>query len=268
MKTIIKEELITPQKAEILLKKNTNNRRLNSKTISNYAKEMASGKWKRNTFEVIKVSKNGRIIDGQHRLSAVILSKQPTFFHVAYNVNDDIFDVLDTGKKRNANDVFHISGIKNSNTTPSIIKFFISLMDKRISERSVINSNNELLETYNQNPEFWDNISTDTHKYYVRFSKILAPAYIGGLLAYFSEKKSYEIATSFFEDLTNGNSERTTAISLIRKKLIDDKMSKQTRMPEAIKRALLIKTFLLWLDRKDTKILKYDIERESFPFIN
>jgi hypothetical protein len=63
---------------------------------------MINNKWKQDTGECIKISKTGRILDGQHRLKAVILSNCSIYFYVATNIDDSVFDVLDTGKARNS----------------------------------------------------------------------------------------------------------------------------------------------------------------------
>ena len=88
-------ELITPQMAKALLESNTNNRRPKSPIIMRYASDMQKGLWKQNTAEFIKISKSGQILDGQHRLMAVIKSNTPIIFQVARGLDDNIFDVLD-----------------------------------------------------------------------------------------------------------------------------------------------------------------------------
>ena len=64
---------LTPELATKLLARNTHNRTISSSRIRQYAADMAAGNWAFNG-EAIKVSEGGQILDGQHRLRAVIES--------------------------------------------------------------------------------------------------------------------------------------------------------------------------------------------------
>lgn len=129
----INSEIITPTKAKKLLETNTeSNRRVNQKVVSRYTSDILEGRWKEDTGELIKVSKQGKLIDGQHRLWAVIKANKPTKFHVATDVDDNVFDVLDTGKNRNHADSFKILGIKNEFMVPAIIQSYLTLK-KRVN---------------------------------------------------------------------------------------------------------------------------------------
>ena len=70
-------ELITPKIAEQYLAKNSNNySRLYKATVDQYAYEMLNGEWIFNG-EAIKFNKSGKLVDGQHRLSAIVKSDVP-----------------------------------------------------------------------------------------------------------------------------------------------------------------------------------------------
>ena len=56
---------------------------------------------------------DGVLIDGQHRLAAVVDADVPVAMTVYTEVDDGTFDVLDTGKRRNAADVLAIEGEKS-----------------------------------------------------------------------------------------------------------------------------------------------------------
>ena len=115
----IKKVLITPKIANEYLKANTANRRINTPTLMRYVNEMLNGRWKTDTGEMIKISKTGVVLDGQHRLLSIVKSGVSLYFHIITGLDDKVFDVLDTGKNRNACDIFYIDGIKNANKIPS-----------------------------------------------------------------------------------------------------------------------------------------------------
>ena len=109
------ETKITPEMAVELLEKNTINRRVKERVVGQYATEILAGRWRSGTGEVIKIAKDGTILDGQHRLLAVIKADKEIVAHLAYDVSNEVFDVLDTGSPRGAADVFHIEGIHYAN---------------------------------------------------------------------------------------------------------------------------------------------------------
>ena len=183
----VQKKLITPAKAQELLQANVKNRRKRTPVILKYANAMSTGRWKEDTFELIKISKTGVILDGQHRLEAVIKANTPIYFHVVEGLDDSIFDVLDTGSIRNASDVFKINGISQDSTLPSVISFYFNLKSGGTTRGQHVNlrkSNSELLEIYLQNEDFWQGIGNKAHSLYHSFAKILPPFIYWWLLSF------------------------------------------------------------------------------------
>ena len=82
--------LITPDLAKSLLSLNIkNNRRISSVRVESYARDMRDDKFAETTM--ITIDENGRLIDGQHRLHAVIKAQWFVVFIGAHN-NQYIFD--------------------------------------------------------------------------------------------------------------------------------------------------------------------------------
>src|SRR5438128_11555798 len=72
------------------------------------------GEWQL-TGEAIKLDDEGRVRDGQNRLHAIVQAGIPVRSVVARGVSEDAFDVMDTGRSRNAADVLHIHGFPSQN---------------------------------------------------------------------------------------------------------------------------------------------------------
>lgn len=72
---------ITPQVASEMICANEGNRKLKESTVKNYASQMARGSWKE-TGDVIRVSETGNLLDGQHRLHAIVRSGVSFRFNV------------------------------------------------------------------------------------------------------------------------------------------------------------------------------------------
>jgi hypothetical protein len=264
----VEKKLITPSIAIEMLKNNDGNRRMKMPSVYRYSQEMKNGKWKEDTGELIKISKTGKVLDGQHRLKAVILSGVSIYFHVAYGLSDEIFDVLDTGSLRNAADSFFISGIKNSNALPSMISLNDLLLKGAkdwFGQKNKKLSNSELLDKYNVNPIFWDNVSRKSINWYNSFSKILAPSIIGGMYSAFIYKDSVQ-ANFFMTQLCEGINVTNNTINILRNVLIKDKISSK-KMPMDMKLALIIKCWNLYRTNKTVKLLRWDSSVEKFPII-
>ena len=69
---------ITPAMAQHYLDKNhSRNRTIKKRQVEKYCKMMAEGNWNSGNGESIKISDKGTLLDGQHRLMAVIAYGKP-----------------------------------------------------------------------------------------------------------------------------------------------------------------------------------------------
>ena len=109
------EMLITPEKAEMLLKKNLKNRRISWKHVKRLSSVMESGKWENLNGDSIKISASGVLLDGQHRLLAVVTSGVSIAVLVVTEIQSErAFETLDRGKPRSINDTLINDGVKNT----------------------------------------------------------------------------------------------------------------------------------------------------------
>lgn len=99
------------------------NRRLSRATVRRYAADMASGGWHFN-LETIKFDPEGKLIDGQHRLQAIVDSGTEQPLAVLRNVPHDAIYNLDTGRRRTNADFLSIQGIEGGTQKSPISKFY------------------------------------------------------------------------------------------------------------------------------------------------
>jgi hypothetical protein len=102
-------ETVTPDMAASLLGTMRGNRTLRKKVVERYAREMMTGKWLLNG-ESIKIAQSGRLVDGQHRLNAVIMAKKPVQMHIVRGIDEEGVITLDTGVGRSFADWGVIGG--------------------------------------------------------------------------------------------------------------------------------------------------------------
>lgn len=110
---------ISPKRAEQILKLNKTNRPMNGRHVDFLANEILSGNWKLNG-ESIKIGKD-TLIDGQHRLRAIIQSGRAIKTLLLTGVDNETFDTIDTGKLRSGGDVLSILGEKHVNNLSALL---------------------------------------------------------------------------------------------------------------------------------------------------
>lgn len=121
MKDDIRVVEVTAAIAEDYLKGNTNNRRIRMPMVRKYAADMIAGRWLLST-DLIGFDTAGRLIQGQHRLMAVIEAslEKPDIsvpMLVAWGFPPDTYDVLDQGGMRGAHQVLATHGVTNAIVT-------------------------------------------------------------------------------------------------------------------------------------------------------
>lgn len=104
--------LITPEKARAMLGLNLNNRHIRKTHVLRLSNEMEQGRW-RDGVDCIGFSNKGRLINGQHRLAAVLKSGRSIEADVKFGVEDDSFETIDQGTMRIPADVFGMHGVGN-----------------------------------------------------------------------------------------------------------------------------------------------------------
>lgn len=108
-KISITKERITPEIAEQMLACNVDrNRNISMLRVRMYAHDMQSDKWMDNA-ETIKFDSEGHLIDGQHRLKAIIYSGKTVRLWVARGMSADAFDTIDVGFTRTPRQLFNMS---------------------------------------------------------------------------------------------------------------------------------------------------------------
>jgi hypothetical protein len=106
---------ITPDIAKDLLKLNEagRNRRRKWWKIELYTKTMLNKRWKDKNGETIKISKTWKLLDGQHRLWAIVLSKVTVELLIVTGLDDNAFAYIDLGSNRDAADITSINGYQH-----------------------------------------------------------------------------------------------------------------------------------------------------------
>lgn len=118
-----REELVTPEMAATYLVSNHNNRRLDMFHVRKLSKDIREGKWVLNG-DSVRFDTNGNLIDGQHRLHAILHSGISIPMIIIEGIeNPNAFKTIDTNAKlRNVGQILGLMGVKNSNLASAIAR--------------------------------------------------------------------------------------------------------------------------------------------------
>jgi hypothetical protein len=97
------EEWINAEQAQIYLDANERNRKVKPATVATYARDMTNGNWNY-TAAPIRFDTNGNLLDGQHRLRAVVASGKRQKFLVVRNLPPETRKNIDNGARRSVAD--------------------------------------------------------------------------------------------------------------------------------------------------------------------
>lgn len=263
--------LITPKIAQELLEKNTMNRKLKPSLIQNYVNQMINGYWMEGTGEAIKIASDGTLLDGQQRLTAIVQSDSCFRFLVISDLDKEVFKVLDTGGKRTAGDIFHISNVPNANNIAGGMKRYVYLkkgwyynVGDKIKTR-LYTSPNELLDIYNENPKLWSNIESNANSWYKKARMLLLTDYIAFYA--FLREIDEDDAFTFMDRLANGIMlSENDPIKLLRDKLFNYKTRiGVVTLTGTLKAALIFRAWNHFRKGNKIKILRYSPAVDAFP---
>lgn len=220
----------TPELAKNILNEHNNqNRTINKTTVSKYAQEMQDGKWTSGLTDVL-FNEIWNVLDGQHRLKAVIESQTSQVFSVKTNLPAEAFGNLDSGKKRSPSDTLGVNNFSNLAALSSIVRKYNHYITKKGNMWYFTTpcSNNETLALAKQYPIFSKVAAfVDSKK---AFSRYGAKSDLGTCYAIFSmidEKK----ADAFMDLLGISNNFQYQGINYselfgsLRNHLVDNKMN-------------------------------------------
>jgi hypothetical protein len=267
MKPRAEFKLVTPKIAQQLLDKNKKNRPVNNDNLTTIISEMNKSRFKI-TGESIKISKTDVLLDGQHRLLAILKTQKPVELLIVSGLDDDAFKFMDTGRSRQASDVLAIDGISNSKKIASITKFIISFQANKYFAAATQHHKREIKITNYDVSVFVDkNLDSLNDSYAYGFNKqnkLINGATLAAFHYVFKQINDSD-ADDFCHKLASGEGlEQASPIYVLRQRLLSDIRS-TLKMTPIQKIAILCKTWNLYRKGKTVSFLKWDSTKEPFP---
>lgn len=261
-------EEITPAIAVKWLEANTHNRKLKERLVSVYAEAITRGEWEVNG-EAIKFDVNDVLLDGQHRLWAIIEANTPIKTMVVRGLPPEVMDTLDTGKARTAADVLSIEGMANTVVLSAAARLLYGYDDGRwgagTTKLSDDVSNRMVLETVANHPRLSDAVRLVESKR--RALSTFVPSSLAAALYYILQRANLTLADDFYNAFAEGaNLDERHPILQLRNSLL--KRGKNNRADQVYKAALIIKAWNLFIRGKSCQRIDWRSTMEEFPLVD
>lgn len=256
-------ERVTPEKAAAMLSTSAGNRRIVPSRVEEWAAEMRAGSWR--LGPTIEVDTDGHLINGHHRLQAVVKVGFPVEFMVMRGVSPDAVDVVDNGRARSFGDVLAMRGVPDA-SYKATVTLMLRLYDKmtRISDapsttKSRTNRQAQLAawERYQEEVE----AAVPVGRELARQIGLTRP--VGAVMYALLARQDVAYATDFCTILASGvGGERDAPILLLRRVLVRDALARRARGRQSLLTgnrivAFAFKAWNAWLDGSDIKVLSW-----------
>lgn len=262
---------ITPEiAADILQTRNNKNRPINHPTVDYYAHQMKKGAWMLNG-EGVQFSKEGELLNGQHRLLAVVKADMTIRMFLIFNIDKEAFATYDLQRTRTAADLFNMEGIKNANNLAAVTNRYIALTkqegDAKTSQKKKMYTKHEQLMEYLNNRDLFDEVYEVVEKCYFKMALLTTTEY-GAYMTFLIKdlKHDKEKVFSFFRQLVVlEQPEKHKSIGLLRDILFKDK-AKPQKMTQTYRYAYVVKAWRAYIQNSDISFLAYDpLKEKSIP---
>lgn len=145
-------ETVTPDMARKWLEQSEDatQRGLRKARVEKLAHAIEQGQWMI-THQGIALSDDGVVLDGQHRLHAIILADMAVEMMVMRGVDPEVFHAIDTGASRTPSDSLKIAGFSNTNILAAMVRTLLvydqcrgsagtewSTLDKRVTTSDIL----------------------------------------------------------------------------------------------------------------------------------
>ncbi|MFD7379474.1 ParB N-terminal domain-containing protein [Streptomyces mirabilis] len=145
---------VSPELAANWLTRNTNNRPLSKNAVQQLADQIERGEWQL-THQGIAFDEDDVLIDGQHRLAAIVRAGLTVPLTVTHGVPRTAFTVMDTGRKRTGRDALALAGEANATHLAAALRglhLYLHAPNSAWSGSSSVTSNDQLLVVLEKHP--------------------------------------------------------------------------------------------------------------------
>jgi hypothetical protein len=223
--------------------------------VLQYGTDMLANAWRENS-EVIKIGTDGQLLDGQHRLHAIIDNNIEIKLWVAFDVPLEAMSTIDTGSSRNLADVLRLAGEDNAGYMAGVVRKWcywqqgLRYWVKNPAGKQSI-SVPVMAQAFRQMPDefrFATRMGMDIYAHTQMLGRASA-----GFLFLLTAQIDYDQAMEFKDRLIDGqNLTEGNPIAVLRKKLFSIEANK---LSDIERLAVAINAWNLWRDERTVEFL-------------
>lgn len=148
---------ITPEIAEDWLGKNLHNRKLSASQVERLAQAIMRDEFEFNG-EPIQFDKKDRLLNGQHRLAAVVQAQRSIDSVVIHGLPSSVQETMDTGVRRNLSHVLELRGEGSAGHLSSVLRHIWKYENRSLPSARNYPTNKEALGLLERDPEIRESL--------------------------------------------------------------------------------------------------------------
>lgn len=232
---------LSPRLAGELLQRNTHNRPATAARVTQYATDMRNGAWVLNG-EAIKIAQDGRVLDGQHRLMAVLEADVTIETLVITGLDLQAQETMDQGQPRSFGDTLKLRGEKNYTVLAAATAIVCVYERDGVPHResgAARPSIPQLSRTLERNPDLRESVelALGLIRPWLPVSQIAALHYLFAIA-------DTDNARAFVTRLATGEQlSAADPIYVLRERLISEHANPETSLNTKVKLAFLVRTW-------------------------
>ena len=263
-------ERVTPAMAKRFLETSEGNRPISPASVESYADMMERGEWKVNGIPII-FDKNGHLIDGHHRLEALIKADVSVEMTITRGVEADVFTTIDCGRHRNLGQLLAMNGVENYNKVSGIVSVSIALeRTGKIRQNNGAKiyklSNDILYQKWKEYAEDYADCTRFAERCY-KVAKILRTSWVGGLVFYLTHTGGYDVnfVKKFFSAACSIETSGINPADELKKVILRHDRKNNVAMTDEYLFALLTKAWNAYARGSIIGKLSYSPKQEDYP---
>lgn len=256
--------MITPEIAGDWLARNTRNRRMKDAWVKELAAMITAEDWVLNGESII-IAEDGTLVDGQHRLAAIVMADKPIESMVVTGAPADGYETVDVGKRRGFADKLYVDREYNYAMLSAVTRWQWQF-DNEIMHRSpgsLHPSHAQLARTLERHPELRAAVTREAE---IGGVFRWMPGSLATFLYHKFSEEDEDAALQFFSSVAMGTGLRENDPRLaLRERLIANR-SNAAKLNHSHIAALTIKAWNAYRAGDDLKVLMWRNE-SPFPVI-
>jgi len=216
--------ILTPELASQLLLNNTGNRPVNRGYVEGLQRVLLRDEWVFNGEPII-VASTGRVLNGQHRLIAVVETGVSIDTNIVWGADESVFATIDTGKTRTVGNVLAVEKVPNYNNVAAALRMMYCFC----TTNGNVYENGSASRGYTatlakamlaRHPGIQESVTTAKRCTHYQSRALLA------MLHYFFLRASQHTAGEMIEVLAEGGNDRDRPFNVLREHIIYNRVNR------------------------------------------